>query len=286
MIKKCLICGKKVKTKLIKLPYTENIEKTMTYEFYKCCNYIKQKNFLNNKELSKLYSSSYLGYRKSKLWQLLKLLSTEFRILKYGKYIKDRNILELGCGMGDFINGCTKLNPKSVNAVEISSYACKSIKKNYPEINILNVDIENFLSRKKYDTIFLFHVIEHVKNPTNLIRNCKKMLTKKGVIIIETPNYDSWDRFIFKDKWFNYHVPYHTYLFSPLSFKKLSKQVNLHVVGLKGCRFPNTLSVQFSDIEGIWVIFVPLIIFLYILIYLVESFFVKSGVFSVRFVRK
>lgn len=282
MVKICGICGKKNTINVVVLPYTENKKKSKTYEQYDCCNYIKQQGFLSAKELSKLYSSSYLGYRKSKLWQLLKSISTDFRVSKYKTYIQGKDILELGSGMGDFISACTKLNPKSVAAVEISAYACKHIKKNNPEINIINSNIEDYSDNKKYNTIFLFHVIEHVKDPAKLIKNCKKMLSKDGTIIIETPNYNSWDRFIFGNKWFNYQVPYHTYLFSPLSLTNLSKRLGLHAHFPEGSKFPNTFSVQFKDIQGGAKIFLPIFLVLYFLVYFVGSFFMKSGVFSIK----
>ena len=41
---------------------------------------------------------------------------------------------------------------------------------------------------KKFDSINLFDVLEHVTNPIQLLKNCHKLLRSNGIIIIEVPN--------------------------------------------------------------------------------------------------
>ena len=48
-----------------------------------------------------------------------------------------------------------------------------------------NVDIKNM---KKYDVINLFDVLEHVYNPTELLKKCHRLLKSGGIIVIEAPN--------------------------------------------------------------------------------------------------
>ena len=45
--------------------------------------------------------------------------------------------------------------------------------------------IENM---KKYDAINLFDVLEHVHNPTELLKKCHQLLKSRGIIVIEVPN--------------------------------------------------------------------------------------------------
>lgn len=47
---------------------------------------------------------------------------------------------------------------------------------------------------KKFDTIILAHILEHVDNPDNVLRIAKNLANKEGVIIIDVPNGDSLHR--------------------------------------------------------------------------------------------
>ena len=56
-------------------------------------------------------------------------------------------------------------------------------KKNYFR---LNLEKKNIL-RKKFDTIIIFNVLEHVYDINNALKEIKKILKPKGKIIISTP---------------------------------------------------------------------------------------------------
>ena len=43
---------------------------------------------------------------------------------------------------------------------------------------------------KKFDIIFLFHVLEHIQNPKNFLLEIKKHLKDSGTIYLEVPNID------------------------------------------------------------------------------------------------
>lgn len=281
MKKECGICGKNTNVTSKILPYTEVSGKNKAYDYFSCCDYIKQANFLDQKQLKALYSSGYSCYKRSFIHDVVNLYFTSLRTFKYREYIKEKDILELGCGMGNFIAASMRYSPNIAEGVEISKYACNFIKKKY-KIHVYNSDIESFKSNKKYDTIFLFQVIEHVKDPFKIINKCKSLLKKDGTIIIETPNLNSFDKVIFGENWFNYSVPYHTHLFSIKSFHKIAKRLNLSVDGVSSSRFPNTLSVQFKNINGILSVFLPFIILVYVVEYFISSLFVRSGIFSIK----
>lgn len=45
--------------------------------------------------------------------------------------------------------------------------------------------------KKKYDTVIAAEIIEHLENPLQFLRNCRKLLKKGGFIIVSTPNATS-----------------------------------------------------------------------------------------------
>jgi 2-polyprenyl-3-methyl-5-hydroxy-6-metoxy-1,4-benzoquinol methylase len=105
------------------------------------------------------------------------------RTILFEKYLKNKDILDFGCGGGGFLKNL--INYKSLSGVELSKDCINYIKKNIKKINISN-DINSF--DKKFDVITMFHVLEHIPQQIKILKILKSKLKKKGKIIIEVPN--------------------------------------------------------------------------------------------------
>ena len=100
---------------------------------------------------------------------------------------KTKSILDIGSGSGFFLKRA-KEKGWTVTGVEPNYFAAKySEKIGIPVITdfFQNIDIKNM---KKYDVINLFDVLEHVRNPTELLKKCHRLLKSRGIIVIEVPN--------------------------------------------------------------------------------------------------
>lgn len=99
------------------------------------------------------------------------------------------NILEIGCGSGNFLNKLYNvLNDNNINlyGVDIDNNAIsKNTNKN---INLIVGDAENININIKFDIILNFELIEHLINPNGFINNANKLLNNDGYCIITTPN--------------------------------------------------------------------------------------------------
>ena len=72
-------------------------------------------------------------------------------------------------------------------------------------------------------------MIEHVENPTNLLREFKKKLKKDGIILIYTPNRDSLG---FNFLGYNNNLlvpPAHLFYFNKSSFDIMAKKAGLKI---------------------------------------------------------
>ena len=123
----------------------------------------------------------------TKLIKTFKLDDDERRVKLFGKYCKNKNILDFGCGFGEFLNKIK--NAKSYSAVELREQCIKLIKSKKKKISITN-DIDNF--QKKFDLITMFHVLEHVPNQIGTLKKIHSKLIKKGKVIIEVPHAEEF----------------------------------------------------------------------------------------------
>lgn len=96
-----------------------------------------------------------------------------------------------------------------------------------------------------FDVITLFHVLEHLPEPLILLENLlKENLNADGVLVIEVPNYKSWQAKIAGKQWMHLDLPRHlshwnekllTEKMKALGFKKVKSQyfsIHLGVLGM------------------------------------------------------
>ena len=89
------------------------------------------------------------------------------RINQFKNFIKNKIILDFGCGNGDFLFKSQKIFKKGIGIeLDFNNIKYSDNKK----INFLN-NIEEIKDINfKFDSIFLFHVLEHLINPDKILR--------------------------------------------------------------------------------------------------------------------
>lgn len=144
--------------------------------------YFKKKKYLNYKNKYKTINGKI--YKKidiNKKEFIQKLNDDNRRVLQFKKIIKNKEILDFGCGWGNFITKIKKA--KDRYAFEIREECIKFLKRK--KIKLIK-NIEN--DKKKFDVITMFHVLEHLPNQIDTLKQLKKLLKPKGNIIIEIPH--------------------------------------------------------------------------------------------------
>ena len=173
----CNICG------------SQQIQKLDTdFNLCRCnlCGYVFDSPRPSFAEISAFYSQAgkYDGWLKEEqardmLWKrrLKKLLQSGAR----------SRLLDIGAGYGQFLHHAQPYFSE-VTGTEVSESAVALAKKKY-SLSLLARQVEDLdLHPGSFDTITLFHVLEHVLDPCMLIHRCHALLRAQGTLIIAVPN--------------------------------------------------------------------------------------------------
>ena len=111
----------------------------------------------------------------------------KYCLLSLKKFISG-NIIEIGAGCGSFTRNYYNPKIKSIVLTEMDLKNINELKIKFnhdSNIQILNSSIEKI--ERKFDTVLYFHVLEHIKDDINEIKNAVKKLNTGGHIIMMVP---------------------------------------------------------------------------------------------------
>lgn len=106
----------------------------------------------------------------------------------------NKSLLDIGCGEGFGLSYFKEKWGKkgSVMGLDYSKYGCKKFNPHCISNLIVGDISQNILSLVRsgsaFDVIWLDNVLEHVLDPLSLLKQCKKLLKKNGVLMVEVPN--------------------------------------------------------------------------------------------------
>lgn len=102
------------------------------------------------------------------------------------KSLEGKKVLDLGSGLGYFSVRFSELGAR-VLAVDVDSDALDYLSGNFG-IETRRMDVvTDTLPEEKFDMIFIGEILEHIKDPYELLRKAKEMLAPKGLVFVTTP---------------------------------------------------------------------------------------------------
>jgi 2-polyprenyl-3-methyl-5-hydroxy-6-metoxy-1,4-benzoquinol methylase len=113
--------------------------------------------------------------------------------LKAAELGRGKSILDIGCGVGQFTPMFLKRFERVVG-IDASEKFLKVARKNNNKIEYISGFGESFKLDEKFDTISMNMLLEHVDDPVALLKNCKRHLSKGGIILAQVPNANSVTR--------------------------------------------------------------------------------------------
>ena len=160
-------------------------------------------------DYKKIYTQNYFNGKNSFFYKLgygrfqRFYFENLFRPLKqYLKGIKRGKVLDVGCAYGFMLQKFPDTFVKF--GIDISDYAISQAKKRLPNaiLKVGNVEDELPFQEDFFDIVICNDVIEHLENPSIVLKQIQRVLKTNGILYINTPNFN-WIRkkvFAYADK--------------------------------------------------------------------------------------
>lgn len=167
-------------------------------------------------------------------------------ILKYK--LPPAKSLEIGCGHGGFVS-LMKFAGFDAAGTEMSPWVVEYAKNSFNAQVFLGRIEELGLSKKSFDCLILFDVLEHLTDPKTTLQRCAELLKDDGILVIQTPCFRkpdlSYDELVSrKDVFLEMMREWeHLTLFSEKGLKHLLASVGLTSFAIEPHLFPYDMFV-------------------------------------------
>ncbi|HMA33862.1 MAG TPA: class I SAM-dependent methyltransferase [Chloroflexia bacterium] len=181
-------------------------------------------------EIGRYYPQGYYGRGKRYSLPLERLLDWLYafrgRLIEMANGLESGRVLDIGCGRGLLLHQLRKRGWE-VAGTELSEdsarYARDVLQIDVKTANIHDLDYP----AEEFDTVILWHVLEHITDPAGLLREVTRILRPGGTLLVAVPNFASVEARLARAHWFHLDVPRHLSHFTPAVLRALLQEAGL-----------------------------------------------------------
>jgi len=180
--------------------------------------------------LDRYYPLKYRGYG----WLVTRVLNALYgiRVARWARFKPTGgSVLEVGCGPGLILAALHRRGWR-VFGIErnqaVAEAACRNL-----GLEIVATPVEALPADARFDLIIMFQVLEHISDPVVLLRECARRLAPDGRVIVNVPNFSSWQSRFAGSKWLHLDAPRHLVHFTPQTLAATLERAGLKLTDLR-----------------------------------------------------
>ena len=177
-------------------------------------------------EIAGFYPDEYYGTAGAKFEPVVESLvrlvgARHVRWLTRGLPLKAR-VLDVGCGRGVLL-GALADKGFEVHGFEISEMAVVGADSR-AKIRIASSLTEARYPQGNFDQVILWHVLEHLPNPREVLEEIRRILKPGGRLVLAVPNFSSAQSRWAGPTWFHLDLPRHLFHFPKSAVRRLIEE--------------------------------------------------------------
>jgi SAM-dependent methyltransferase len=139
-------------------------------------------------------------------------------------------LVDVGCGRGDLAAAFVRRGWRAAG-VEPSAAAVAAARAQGVDARVGTLP-DTPLEPGAFDAAIFHHSLEHTTDPVDDLRRVHAALRPGGRVLITVPNFDSWQRRRFRDRWYHLDLPRHRTHFTPRGLGIALERAGFAVNGL------------------------------------------------------
>lgn len=204
------------------------------FHYVRCCScgLVRVDPQLLMSEVARIYS---IGYQSKHEFHPRSQTPSPYHkgLLEYMQpYYQLGSILDVGCFTGKFLSAAKEAGWRA-SGLDISKEAvqratCSQLGLDIRQDTLLRTDFETEI----FDIVTMFDVIEHFQEPLLNLKKATQLLRPKGLLYIETPNFNSIPRHFLGKDW-NVFFPWHFYYFNARTISHTLERAGFSVMKIQ-----------------------------------------------------
>jgi SAM-dependent methyltransferase len=138
-------------------------------------------------------------------------------------------LLDIGCGTGAYLATLIGQWPELYGVEPDEDAAHRAMQVPGLKIHAGTLESADFPD-KFFDVVVLWHVLEHIPNPCEVLNEIRRILKPGGHVLIMVPNIAAFEFKLFGINWMGLDVPRHLYHFSPDTLQRMLTNAGLGVL--------------------------------------------------------
>jgi SAM-dependent methyltransferase len=192
------------------------------YRIVRCnvCGLVRSDPVLSDKDLTVLYQDSQFLSPQESLCAARTYASLVTRYWGMFSHPEQIRLLEIGCGNGSFLEEMRRRHLHTVMGVEPSVDAVEQASATVKPAIMNEVFHRDLFPPETFDVVCAFHVLDHLSNPDEFIKECFRIIRKKGMMILVCHHVDALVNKVFGEYSPVFDIE-HIFLFNPVTLHNL-----------------------------------------------------------------
>ena len=185
-------------------------------------------------QIKEFYPPHYYGIENKKFPEYLEIFVRLFCRLRMKKAAslltpRGRRVLDIGCGRGQSLKILSQYGYECYGT-ELSAFAARAASSVSQARIFTQSLLDCHFPDRFFDLVLMWHVLEHLPNPKEVIGEIFRILTPGGTLLLCVPNIESIQARLSGRRWFHLDLPRHLYHYSPSALRSLLARCGFHII--------------------------------------------------------